>query len=334
MATRPKPQAKKRIFAPFWPGRFGLKKRKFVHNKEAIMSVVTTNEVQEVSAVSSGSGVGTILAATVVATLLGALSSAAREVFSRSSRGIGQSPQENGVLAPSEALRVERKILEEKAHRLVGLSRLGPTESLKVQTLLTLTATPYRVNNPATLEQPLRAIRVATTEKAVREARSELLRAVETSQDQIFTAALAEACIRAAKKVGFNASQKMAGPTGATRIVASDPAGRALITEISNSSNGRPVMATEIVGVFDGSCAGIIDAFEKALEADGVRGSTPRRKFTGGVCELAAAREFVRKKVYPVPAVRDAVVEAKETDSATRRRKSMNSPKGQTQRSN
>lgn len=296
------------------------------------MSVTTTSEVQEITAVSSGPGGGTILAATLAATLLGALSGAAREVFSRASRGIALSAQKGDVLASSETLRVERKSVEEKVRRLVDLSRLQPAESLKVQTLLTLTATPYRMNNSATLEQSLKTLRAATTEKAVREARSELLRAVERNQDQIFTAALAEACHRAAKRIGFNASQRIPGPTGTIRIVATDPAGRALITEISN--NGRGVLATEVVGVFDGSCAGIIDAFEKALQAEGVRASTPRRKFTGGVCELAAAREFVRRKVSPVPVARSTAIGPNETDSATTRRKSINRPKVQAQRSN
>lgn len=297
------------------------------------MSVTTTSEVQEIFSVSSGPGVGTILAATVAATLLGALSGAAQAVFSGASRRIEQMPQKEGLLIPSETLRMERRAVEEKVRRLVDLSRLGPADSLKVQTLLTLTATPYRVKNTATLEPPLKAIRAATTEKAVREAKSELFRALERSQDEIFTDALAEASIRAAKKIGFNASQRVQGPTGTTQIFASDPAGRVLITEISN--NGRPVLATEIVGVFDGSCAKIIDAFEKALQVEGVRASTPRRKFTGGVCELAAAREFVRKKVYPPAQIaRDAVTETNETDSTARRRKSMNRPKGQAQRSN
>jgi hypothetical protein len=56
-------------------------------------------------------------------------------------------------------------------------------------------------------------------------------------------------------------------------------------------------MATEVVGISDGSCHAILDGFDRALEAQGVRAGPPRRKYTGGVCQLAAAQEFVRRKV-------------------------------------
>ena len=81
------------------------------------------------------------------------------------------------------------------------------------------------------------------------------------------------------------------------RVIATDPAGRTLVTEIVNSRDGEPGLETEVVGVTDGSCNPILDAFDKALEAEGVHSAPPTRKFTGGVCELAAAREFVRKKI-------------------------------------
>jgi hypothetical protein len=56
------------------------------------------------------------------------------------------------------------------------------------------------------------------------------------------------------------------------------------------------------VGLHDGSCNEILDRFDAALAAEGVRAGAPRRSFTGGVCELAAAREFVRR--LPRPALK------------------------------
>lgn len=56
-------------------------------------------------------------------------------------------------------------------------------------------------------------------------------------------------------------------------------------------------MTTEIVGISDGSCKHIMDIFDRALRNQGVKSSIPKRRFTGGVCEMAAAKEFVQSKV-------------------------------------
>jgi hypothetical protein len=55
------------------------------------------------------------------------------------------------------------------------------------------------------------------------------------------------------------------------------------------------------MGVTDGSCNEILDAFDRALEEAGVRAAPPKRKYTGGVCELAAARDYVLRKVRRPP---------------------------------
>jgi hypothetical protein len=78
--------------------------------------------------------------------------------------------------------------------------------------------------------------------------------------------------------------------------VATDPAGRSLVTEIGTLPSGEASLTTEVVGVRDGSCGQILDRFDATLERLGVHAGPPQRRSTGGVCELAAARDLLRKK--------------------------------------
>lgn len=110
----------------------------------------------------------------------------------------------------------------------------------------------------------------------------------------------------------------MVGALGQQRIVATDEAGRALVTEIrSGSDTHLPSIETEVVGYTDGRCQPILDRFDASLQAQGVHSDgAPERRFTGGVCELAYAREYIRKKI--APAARQSVP-AKATRKRPRR---------------
>jgi hypothetical protein len=132
------------------------------------------------------------------------------------------------------------------------------------------------------------------------------------------------ACQQAAVRVGFDRLETLAGLRGELRLIASDPAGRTLVTEIRTGGNGDVGLETEVVGVSDGSCHEILDAFDRSLEAEGIRSAPSQRKFTGGVCELAAAREFVRRKVKrPTTQAPPAVKTGRE---AIRRTQRLNRP--------
>ena len=91
------------------------------------------------------------------------------------------------------------------------------------------------------------------------------------------------------------------GVGGMRRVVATDQTGRALVTEIHPGDETRtPSVETELVGVTDGSCQDVLDLFDRALEEEGVvADASPKRKWTGGVCELSLAREFVRQQIVP-----------------------------------
>jgi hypothetical protein len=172
---------------------------------------------------------------------------------------------------------------------------LPAVEATKVETLQEAAA--YQVEDPDGLEAPMRALQQASTPKAARQAKSEVMATLETEHHRLFTQRLVGACTRASEKAGFPNVETETRPGGVVRVMATNEAGHALVSEVDTSPDEEPSLATEVVGVRDGSCTEMLDAFDEALEEEGVRASTPRRTFTGGVCQLAAAKEFVQRKL-------------------------------------
>lgn len=174
---------------------------------------------------------------------------------------------------------------------------LSEVEATKVETLQEAAA--YQVEDSEPLEAPMRALQQASTPEAARQAKEEVMATLETEHHRLFTDRLVGACTRASKKAGFPNVETETRPGGVVRVVATNEAGHALVSEVDASPDGEPSLATEVVGVTDGSCTEMLDAFDEALEEEGVRAATPRRTFTGGVCQLAAAKEFVQRKLRP-----------------------------------
>ncbi len=178
------------------------------------------------------------------------------------------------------------------------VGNLPPIEAAKATALLRAAARPYLVQAPVTLEGSLARLQQARTLEEVWHAERLLMAALENEHQTVFISALAQACGKACREIGFGTIETTITAGRVARVIATDPAGRTLVTEIEGSAEGEPAMATEVVGLSDDSCHAILDAFDMAMEAQGVRAGPPRRKHTGGVSQLAAAREFVRRKVH------------------------------------
>jgi hypothetical protein len=109
------------------------------------------------------------------------------------------------------------------------------------------------------------------------------------------TAGLAAACQTASVEAGFPRVELLSLPGGLWQIQASDTLGRGLVSEIQTGSDGGLTLITEVAGVKDGSCQTVMEKFDAALADQGVISQPPRRKFTGGVAELAAAKAFLQR---------------------------------------
>jgi len=231
---------------------------------------------------------------------------------------------------PVSALRAQRLAHEDAAMALVAAKPLPAVERLKMSALRSLSGTSY-LAQPAAVKPCLNALLQASTADAVILAKATLLAAVDAGHHGLFVDGVVLACRRASLQVGFGSVLVAAGDgADPVRVIATDPAGRALVSEVRTDAKGEVSIDTEVVGISDGSCEGILDAFDQSLEAQGVRASDRARKPTGGACELKSSREFLRHKVQRKAATQTAPVAG--GDAALRRRQQLNTPTRQAQR--
>lgn len=308
------------------------------------MSIKTTNtRVRSVVATSapSASAGGAAGAAIGGAILLGAvingyarfLGKTARDAYKQSVTALP--PAQSREIKSIAVLQTELKNWAQTSAVNENTKSLAPVDQAKVSVLASLTATPYFISNQANLEQSLKQLGQAATIEEVRETESVLLRQIKTEHQDTLLQSVTLACRNAALECGFATIQSDVSPDGMIRVIASDVAtGRALITEINTDKNAELMLATEVVGISDGSCSEVLDVFEAGLDAQGVRRQPGKRAFTGGVCELAAAREFVRRKLKPrAKTVKSPAPKTTErNNTATKRTQKLNNAIKQQQR--
>jgi hypothetical protein len=227
--------------------------------------------------------------------LLSGLSEGARAAYRSLQEAREEMEQIDCEHRPLSAIREEQETQASETETIQTQDNLSEVEATKVEALQEAAA--YQVEDPDGLEVPMRALQQASTPKAARQAKSEVMATLETEHHRLFRQRLVGACTRASEKAGFPNVETETRPGGVVRVVATNEAGHALVSEVDTSPDEEPSLATEVVGVRDGSCTEMLDAFDEALEEEGVRASTPRRTFTGGVCQLAAAKEFVQRKL-------------------------------------
>ncbi len=269
--------------------------------------VIVTPSVFGIAALPLGLVIGgAVLTAALVRRLTNSMEARSRKAFEQAVKTLPELSAD--VLRPPSLVEHETSLRLKPALSRMQSLQLPPTEAMRVSTLISLASAPYVIENPAVLEQPLTAMLSAKTLEETRQAGQALLDTVRMNHRGLFTRALTQACTNAARKIGFSTIETGRGPLDSMRVIATDAEGRSVITEIRPGKNGDPGLAAEVVGVQDGSCHQILNAFENALAEQGVRYTPPRRKSTGGVCELEAAKEFVRRKLDRAGAAKPAAV--------------------------
>ena len=253
-------------------------------------SVSTRNKANTIESVAVPAGA--IVVGACLFGLAKGLSTLASAVFKESN--------ELNVNDKPPCLKSAARIRAESVPLLFTGSGEGNLEVLKTETFRQLAAQPFLVSNQAELKSSLTAIYRAKSLAELKTAHQSAIARLESGHQQIFSTALSEAGKRAALKIGFQKLESLPSPLASVaRFAATDALGRTLITEISAPAGGDVRIETEVVGVSDGSCSRILDDFDQALEAEGVRSQPAKRKYTGGVCELAAVRDFLKRKISP-----------------------------------
>jgi hypothetical protein len=202
------------------------------------------------------------------------------------------------TILPVSSIRAQLPVVTEGIRKELGQQKLAPVESAKLATLLAVQTTPYFCE-PATMQAPLGTLLSAGTVTEVETASRQLMNVLQHSHHHVVTKALVVACQKASVQAGFESIETATGIDGCHRVIATDTNGRALVTEVRADYEREPSIETEVVGVTDGSCVEILDRFDRALDEQGVKASPQDRKWTGGVCELHSAKEFLKKKIKP-----------------------------------
>src|SRR5579884_2877667 len=191
---------------------------------------------------------GAVLAATTLQGLRRSLSQADKHTLRSSS----STTDPGSALHPVPVLRAQFTQKRQEALEHARL-HLPPIEALRVASAASITGTPFYMDHPAVLEPHLRALQEATTLEAVQRAEADLLVRLEDGHHRLFVETLSVACQRAAAKLGFDRTEIVRLPNEVCVIV-TDPTGRSLVTEIEIDSQRDLTLATEVVGVSDGSC--------------------------------------------------------------------------------
>jgi hypothetical protein len=198
---------------------------------------------------------------------------------------------------------------------------LRSVEKLKGETLAHIFSRPFVFSHSAGLERAISVLKRANTLAEVERAENHLLKRVRDDHQAAFSSGLLEACRRASVALGFSQIDCLPGDNPYfARFAASDNRGRTLVFDVRTPIDGKARIETEVVGVNDGSCHDILDSLSLALEAEGVEAHPTRRKSTGGVADLAAAKDFLVRRL-PARAHPSGTDHAADSTDAVRRQR-------------
>lgn len=181
-------------------------------------------------------------------------------------------------------------------------TRSHDVAAAKEQILETLASTPLYVADPEHFRSRVEALRNSVTIDDARVAGLALAEAALNGHHRLVTSGVQTAVRNAAVKTGFKTIEALNSPLGGNiiRLAATDSLGRSIVTEIDARPEHDLKIEAEVVGVTDNTCHQILDEFYAALKEEGIEmSSPPRRKPTGGICELAATKAFLAKTLKP-----------------------------------
>jgi hypothetical protein len=174
-------------------------------------------------------------------------------------------------------------------------STLTSTEKIQVSTLLAVSQAPCLVERPEVVTHHVETLVKAASLDEAAVAQRRLMETLEAGHQRVFLRSISDACAKAAQRIGFGTIEAKTCTSGELRVIATDAAGRSLVSEIRVDRRRDVHLETEVVGG-EGCCEQLLDRFDEALEAEGVRSGPRARRSTGGVCQLDGARDVAKGK--------------------------------------
>lgn len=178
----------------------------------------------------------------------------------------------------------------------------GDIAAVKQGILETLASSPLYAFDSVEFRSRVDDLKDATTLEDVKIAAIALADTALQDHHHLVTSGVQTAVHNAAVKIGFSKIEALHSPLGnhIIRLAATDAIGRSIVTEIDARPERDLKIEAEVVGVTDNTCHQILDEFYVSLRNEGIEMSTsPKRKPTGGICELAATKAFLAKKLKP-----------------------------------
>ena len=201
------------------------------------------------------------------------------------------------IIAPLRAVRAQARTYAERVQQLVTTHPLPAHEAYIVTQLATIEQSGYRLDDANALQPHLAKLSAATSLTEAQGVMTGMTATLDNEHRIVLQNRLTLACEKAALATGFRRLETTTSPLGAIRVIARDEQGRAIVTEINGVAEDEPRIESEVVGVTDNSCQGILERFDQALKQQGVRSTPPKTTSTGGIPQLRAAKEFAKNKL-------------------------------------
>jgi len=167
---------------------------------------------------------------------------------------------------------------------------------IKTAGLITIQQVNLQVENRDVVIESMQNLMNATTVQQAKDNLTSMFSTIKEQHTKVFTNTIANTIQIASTKIGFSQVKMETVTPILTRIVATNPKGINLISEIHTDEKMKVDIISELEGVTDGSCKATMDAFNKELEKMGIVAERKDRKPTGGIPVMEYAKSLNKKR--------------------------------------
>jgi hypothetical protein len=167
---------------------------------------------------------------------------------------------------------------------------------IKAAAIMTMRQENLKIENKLLVMRAVNELMTATTVEQTKDKLASTFAVIKNEHTKVFTNTLSSAVQLASSKVGFaNVKSEIVSPS-LTRIVATNPQGYNLISEIHTDEKSKIDIQSELEGITDGSCKKIMDDFNKELETLGIVAERKDRKPTGGIAQMPYTKKLQKQR--------------------------------------
>lgn len=185
-----------------------------------------------------------------------------------------------------------------KDNFIQNMGEINTTESLvnrKVAVIKTLQSMDYRIEKP---EQVITNMKVAMATANIKEFATKvdvLMSDIEMQHTNYLLRSASVIIQQATMDVGF-AEDMMVNAIDNKTVVSASKDGKALLTEITFDRQRNKIdIITETIGFEGEGCDAVMVAFQRELEAKGLKFAASNKKWTGGDCWLPSSKTIEKK---------------------------------------